>query len=84
MNMNLRIKTASPMKSLTIGVILTLMIVYVILIAYPLFNMVMSSLKPHGKFSNTRLRYRPTPIFLHINGFGLIWDLAPSLSTASS
>jgi len=46
MNMNLRIKTASPMKSLTIGVILTLMIVYVILIAYPLFNMVMSSLKP--------------------------------------
>ena len=46
MNMDLRIKTASPIKSLTIGVILTLMIVYVILIAYPLFNMIISSLKP--------------------------------------
>ena len=46
MNMNLRIKTASPVKSLAIGAILILMIGYVILIAYPLFNMVMSSLKP--------------------------------------
>ena len=46
MNINLRIKTASPIKSLAIGAILILMIGYVILIAYPLFNMVMSSLKP--------------------------------------
>ena len=46
MNMNLRIKTASPVKRLVIGAILILMIGYVILIAYPLFNMVMSSLKP--------------------------------------
>ena len=46
MNINLRIKTASPVKSLAIGAILILMIGYVILIAYPLFNMVMSSLKP--------------------------------------
>ena len=45
MNMNLRIKTASPVKSLAIGAILILMIGYVILIAYPLFNMIMSSLK---------------------------------------
>ena len=46
MNMNLRIKTASPVKSLAISGILALMVIYVILIAYPLFNMVMSSLKP--------------------------------------
>ena len=46
MNMNLRIKTASPVKRLVIGAILILMIGYVFLIAYPLFNMVMSSLKP--------------------------------------
>ena len=46
MNMNLRIKTASPVKSLAIGAILILMVIYVILIAYPLFNMIISSLKP--------------------------------------
>ena len=46
MNMHLRVKTASPLKRFAIGALLMLMIVYVILIAYPLFNMVMSSLKP--------------------------------------
>ena len=46
MNMNLRMNTESPVKRLAIAGILTLMIIYVILIAYPLFNMVMSSLKP--------------------------------------
>ena len=46
MNMNLRMNTESPVKRLAIAGILTLMIIYVILIAYPLFNMVMSSLNP--------------------------------------
>ena len=46
MNINLRIKTASPVKSRAIGAIGILRIGYVILIAYPLFNMIISSLKP--------------------------------------
>ncbi|MEL3906703.1 MAG: carbohydrate ABC transporter permease [Treponema sp.] len=46
MNTDLRFSHTSPVKRIVISGILLLMTVYVILIAYPLFNMIISSLKP--------------------------------------